>query len=170
VKLPGITIIHALKDARERLLVGGQANLNDEQLLYVGSMNCGEAVIHQGFAGQAVNAQIVDFQRSKLNRPMTDQQVAALMNPFFIVNPHLRSQNLPFIKRLAADPVVLDNLIFLTESLDFRDAYRECLTQGQEHADAYVMGLVQQLIPDSTEAARYCNCLLDHLSEARSND
>jgi hypothetical protein len=103
-------------------------------------------------------------------RPMTDQQVAALMNSFFIVNPHLRSQNLPFIKRWEADPVVLDNLIFLTESPDFRAAYNECLTQGQAQADTYVMGLVQRLIPDLTEAARYCNCLLDHLSEARSND
>jgi hypothetical protein len=170
VKLPGITIIHSLKDARERLLVGGQANLNDEQLLYIGSMNCGEVVIHQGFAGQAVNAQIVNFQRNELIRPMTDQQVADMMTSFFIVNPHLRSQNLPFIRRWEPEPVFLENLIFLTESPDFRAIYNECLTQGQAQADAYVMGLVQKLVPDLTEAARYCNCLLDHLSEVMGSE
>ncbi|TFG33908.1 hypothetical protein EU527_06270 [Candidatus Thorarchaeota archaeon] len=169
VKLPGITIIHSLKDARERVLLGGQANLNDEQLLYIGSMNCGEAVLHQGFTGPPVNVRVIDFQRSERIRPPSDQQVADLMAPFFILNPHLCSQNLPFIKRWEPDSVVLDNLIFLTESPDFREVFSKCLSQSKEHADAYVMGLVQKLVPDFTKATHYCNYLIDHLEEVGSS-
>jgi hypothetical protein len=169
VKLPGITMIHSLKDARERLLVGGQANLNDEQLLHIGTLKCGEVVIHQGFAGPAVLAQVFQFRRKYGAEPWTDRRVADMMTPFFIVNPHLRSQNLPMIRRWEADPVVLDNLKFLTESPDFRQAYMEHLAQGQEYADTYVLGLVQELVPDFTEAAYYCNCLVDHLSEVESS-
>ncbi|MHA2064551.1 MAG: ATP-binding protein, partial [Candidatus Thorarchaeota archaeon] len=46
VKLPGITIIHYLKEPRERVIVGGQANLNDEQLLHIGALEVGEAIVH----------------------------------------------------------------------------------------------------------------------------
>jgi hypothetical protein len=38
VSLPGITIIHLLKDALERVLVGSQANLTDVQLMHIGVM------------------------------------------------------------------------------------------------------------------------------------
>ncbi len=169
VKLPGITMIHSLKDARERLLVGGQANLNDAQLLHIGSLKCGEVVIHQAFEGPAVLAQVFQFRRKHAAEPWTDRRVADMMTPFFIANPHLRSQNLPMIRRWEADPVVLDNLKFLTVSLDFRKAYIECLVQGQEYADAYVLGLVQELVPNFTEAAHYCNCLVDHLGEVESS-
>ncbi|TFH05037.1 MAG: ATP-binding protein, partial [Candidatus Thorarchaeota archaeon] len=147
VKLPGITIIHGLKDARERLLVGGQANLNDEQLLHIGALKCGEAVIHQAFAGPAVLTQIIKFQREHSVEPWTDIRIANVMSPFFIKNPHLRSLNLPVIKRWEVDPVVFDNLMFLTEAPDFRKEYMECLAQGQEYADDYVLGLVQKFVP-----------------------
>jgi len=169
VKLPGITIIHSLKDARERLLVGGQANLNDEQLLYTGLMDCGDAVIHQGFSGQAVNVRIVDFQRSGRIKPLSDQQVADMMTPFFLMNPHLRVQNLPIVRRWEPDSATLSNLIFLTESPDFREMYLKVLAKGQEHADAYVKGLVQRVVPDATEVVNYTNCLLDHLAEVRGS-
>ncbi|MHA1862931.1 MAG: ATP-binding protein [Candidatus Thorarchaeota archaeon] len=165
VKLPGITIIHGLKDARERLLVGGQANLNDEQLLHIGALKCGEAVIHQAFSGPAVLTQIVKFQREHSSEPWTDIRIANMMTPFFIKNPHLRCLNLPVMKRWEADPVVFDDLMFLTESPGFRKAYAECLVKGQEYADEYVLGLVQKFVPDPTESVHYCNRLVDHLGE-----
>jgi hypothetical protein len=169
VKLPGITIIHGLKDARERLLVGGQANLNDEQFLHIGALKCGEAVIHQAFSEPAVLTQIVKFQREHSAEAWTDMRIANMMTPFFIKNPHLRSQNLPMIRRWEADPTILDNLKFLTVSLDFRKEYMKCLVQGQEYADAYVFGLVQKLVPEFTEAAHYCNSLVDHLAEVETS-
>ncbi|MGY5881837.1 MAG: hypothetical protein RTV31_16425, partial [Candidatus Thorarchaeota archaeon] len=169
VKLPGITIIHSLKDARERLLVGGQANLNDEQLLHIGALKCGEAVIHQGFTGPAVLLKIAKFQNDHSSEPWTDKRVVDMMTPFFIMNPHLRSQNLPVIRRWEVEPVVLDNLRFLTESPDFKEAYIEHLAQGQELAKEYVLGLVQKLVPDFNDAIRYYNHLVDHLGEVEGS-
>jgi len=164
VKLPGITMIHSLKDARERLIVGGQANLNEEQLLHIGSLRCGEVVIHQGFANPSVHTKVIRFRKLDSD-PWTDRRVTDIMAPFFNSNPHLRIQNLPLINRWKPDPEVINNLEFLTESPEFRQMYVEYLAQGQEYADEYVKGLVEQQIPDPTEAVHYCNYIIEFLEK-----
>jgi len=62
----GMNALHSLKDARERVLVGGQANLTDNQLLHIGIMGCGEAVVHQDSTGQAVSVQVTYFRGAHL--------------------------------------------------------------------------------------------------------
>jgi hypothetical protein len=169
VKLTGITIIHTLKDSRERLSVGSQANLTDEQLLHIGNLQCGEAVIHQAFSGPAVLTRIVKFPMDHDAESWIDTRIADMMRPFFIKNPHLTCLNLPMIERWEPDPVTLDNLLFLTESPDFRKTYTKCLAKGQKHADDYVMGLIQKFVPDPTEATHYCKRLVDNLTEVEGS-
>jgi len=51
------------------------------------------------------------------------------------------------------------------ESPEFRQMYVEYLAQGQEYADDYVKGLVQQQVPNPTEAVDYCNYIIDFLEK-----
>jgi len=121
VSLPGITIIHSLKDARERVLVGSQANLTDDQLLYIGVMGCGEAIVHQGFTGQAVNAQVTYFRRdvNAVGKPWTDQRVRKMMEPFYAGHPHLRIQYLPLTSQWEPDPDASCTLTFMMPPSSF---------------------------------------------------
>jgi hypothetical protein len=167
VSLPGITIIHSLKDAGERVLVGSQANLTGDQLLHKGVMGCGEAIVHQGFTGQSVYVQVTHFCReaTAAGKPWTDQRVRKMMEPFYAGHPHLRIQYLPLTGQWAPDPAVLWNLKFMTESSGFLTAYRERLDVSQESAVNYIRGLVGKYINDPTEVGPYSTLLIEHIED-----
>lgn len=169
VKLPGITMIHSLKDPRERLLVGRQANLNDEQLLHIGSLQCGEVVIHQGFTGLAVLTKVVKFNNDSNSKPWTDQRIRDLMAPFFNANPHLREQNLPIISKWKPNPEILDTLKFLTDAPDFTQEYQRLLALDREQANSHVMDIVQKMVHDLAEAENYCAVIVNHLEEVETS-
>ncbi len=166
VKLTGITMIHSLKDARERLLVGSQANLNEEQLLHIGSLKCGEVVIHQGFTGTAVLAQVVKFHRKHDSEPWTDRRVTDMMTPFFIAHPHRQSQNLPFIKRWKPTPIVLRNLEYITESEKFAERFDEFVDPNSGLAKYVVERLLRKHNPitDPKETERYLSLFVNYVS------
>ncbi len=157
VKLPGITILHTLFDARERALVGGLASLTDEQLQHVGLMDCGEAVIHQGFAGQSVNIKIAHFHSDPdpTQPPWDNTRVAKMMEPFYNKYPHLRTLNIPKITRWKPDQTVLGNLRLVIENPRFLANYDLRLETGVEFAKAYVRSVVSKTIKDPSELDQY---------------
>jgi hypothetical protein len=173
VKLPGITIIHSLKDARERAVVGGQANLTEEQVFYIGIMKRGEAIVHQGFSGEAVNIQVIHFRNNlpKDRRLWTDNLVSEVMRPFYDVNRHFLAQRLPLINNWRSDPLVLWNLKEITEREWFAAKYQEHLAESQESADDYVRKIVGGSIEvyDPVEVKRYADYLIDYLRR-RNNE
>ncbi|TET07325.1 MAG: ATP-binding protein [Candidatus Thorarchaeota archaeon] len=145
VKLPGITILHLLKDKRERVIVGGQANLTDEQLNYLGSLSIGEAVVHQGFTDQAVNVQVVHYQ--EIGDGYSDLQVSSLMDSFYIDNPHLTVQNIPLVMpEWEPDPVILWNLRYLVKSKIVSENYNCFLKENEETAQHYIRNLVSEFL------------------------
>jgi len=167
VKLPGITIIHSLKDPRERAIVSGQANLTEEQMMYIGIMRRGEAVVHQGLEGEAVNVQVDHFQK-KLpfnSVPWTNERVASHMEKFYADRPHRRVRRLPETNRWSPDPVVLWNLKYVTESSTFVETYDRLRKENPHLAENYVRNLVgiNIDIDDPLESERYVNLILEHL-------
>jgi hypothetical protein len=167
VSLPGITIIHSLKDAGERVLVGSQANLTGDQLLHKGVMGCGEAIVHQGFTGQSVYVQVTYFCRdvTAAGKPWTDQRVRKMMEPFYAGHPHLRIQYLSLTSQWEPDPAVLWNLKSMTESSGFLIAYGERLDVSRESAVSYVRRLVGKYINDPTEVDPYSTLLIEHIED-----
>jgi hypothetical protein len=134
-------------------------------------MGCGEAIVHQGFTGQAVNVQVTHLHQGNpaVGKSWTDQRVRKMMEPFYAGHPHLRIQYLPLTGQWAPEPAVLWNLKFMTESSGFLTAYRERLDVSQESAVSYVRGLVGKYINDPTEVGPYSTLLIEHI-ENKLND
>jgi hypothetical protein len=168
VKLPGITIIHYLKEPRERVIVGGQANLNDEQLLHIGALEVGEAIVHQGFAEQAVNIRVDHILPMNLGEipPWDDQSVIKLMRPFYEKNRHLKTQRLPIIHTWKPDPEVLRNLEYVTESKEFAERLDEYLDPESGLAHELVEKLLRKYNVSASpeEEERYVSQLYDFLT------
>jgi hypothetical protein len=183
VKLPGLTIIHHLKDADERLLDGRQANLTDDQLRHIGTMPCGEAILHQGFTSQAVNIQVTNFHADlpKNSKAWTNQRVTAAMRPFFEAHSHLCAQHLPITITTAQrqepaatapenwgpNPAIVRRLLYTTDSPRFVQQYQSHLDQAMSGNPApaarYLLTLVDKLVPDATLVRPYADFLLRHL-------
>ncbi|MHA1882887.1 MAG: ATP-binding protein, partial [Candidatus Thorarchaeota archaeon] len=100
VELPATTIIHALLSSNERLMVGSNGNLTDEQFRHIANMGVGEIVLIQGFTGQAVNVQVSKFivDPDPTAPPWTDERVIEHMMPFYIKYSHLQEINIPLIE------------------------------------------------------------------------
>jgi len=168
VKLPGITIIHNLKSPEERVVVGGQASLSEEQLSYIGSLGVGEAIVHQGFSRHAVNIRMehLQLEDSGKNHSWDDQAVSKLMKPFYEKNNHLVIQNLPTINSWQPNPIVLRNLEYLTESEGFMERFDEFVDPNKGLAKYLVERLLRKhhTITDSVETARYLSVFNNYLS------
>jgi len=170
VKLPSITIIHYLKEPRERAIVGGQANLNDEQLLHIGALEVGEAIVHQGFAEQAVNIRVDHILPKNLCEipPWDDLSVIKLMRPFYERNRHLKTQCLPIIDTWKPNPEVLRNLEYVTKSREFAERLDEYLEPESGLAHELVEKLLQKYNvsagPDEIEL--YVSQLTDYLNDS----
>jgi len=170
VKLPGITIIHYLKEPRERVIVGGQANLSDEQLFYIGALECGEAIVHQGFHQHAANIRVTHFQpnSSGNNRIWDNHRVIKLMKPFYNRHKHLESQTIPRINLWVPDPVILCNLKYATEDPKFAGSFKNCQERGPEITQLYIRKLVERVtgIVNPLTTNQYVSLLLDYLENS----
>jgi hypothetical protein len=168
VKLPGNTIIHSLKDPRERILVGGQANLSEEQLMYAGLMPCGEAIVHQGFSGNAshIIMKLLGSDR-KTKETWTDERVADLMESYFNERPQLRLFRRPEYGEWQPNETLLWNLRYIVDSEEFLKEYEKRSTTGQEFADAYLKGLVSRFVESPKEIRLYSETLHDYISSPK---
>ena len=87
VKLHGNVIIHRLSDESERILVGLQAQCNDEQVHFIGSLPIGQAIIRLGGDSSPRHVQVrpLDWHLSTpLGRDSwTNQDVKTGMEPIF---------------------------------------------------------------------------------------
>jgi len=169
VKLPGITIIHLLKDPRERAIVGGQANLNDEQLFYIGALEVGEAIVHQGFAKQAVNIRVDHFQpvdSSGETPSWNNYSVSKLMQPLYEMHKHLEKQSLPIIDTWRPNPLVLRNLEYIIESEDFARNLEKYLEPSSGLAKVLVERLLRKhhVSAKPEETKRYVSLFINYLN------
>jgi len=169
VKLPGITIIHYLKEPRERAIVGGQANLSDEQLFYIGALELGEAIIHQGFYQNAANVQVSHFQ-SESTETWDNQRVIKQMEPFYEKHKHLTTQNIPRINLWKPDPNVLLELEYLIKSELVVENYGQLMNESRDAAENYVRLLVsEQLKTDNpTDIEQYSVIVSENLRIERA--
>ncbi|MHA1770336.1 MAG: ATP-binding protein [Candidatus Thorarchaeota archaeon] len=158
VKLPGTTIIHSLKDLQERLVVGGQANLNEAQIAYIGSMQRGEVIVHMGLMGQAFNAHVARFTPPRST--WSNREVVELMRPFYEQAPHLRKQTIPQkaspLRRTETteqqpDISILHNLQFIVHSDGFTKEYQARRTIDPRLAETYVREIVQMYLAEQGE-------------------
>ncbi|TFH05333.1 MAG: ATP-binding protein, partial [Candidatus Thorarchaeota archaeon] len=166
VKLPGITIIHNLKTPQERAVVGGQANLNEKQLAYIGSLDVGEAVVHQGFSQHAVNIRIEHLQLGNSGSEWNDEAVSELMRPFYEKKNHLVLRNLPQIDSWEPDPVILRNLEKLTETKEFAQRREEYANSKGYLAKSLIERLLlrKYALVDSLETERYLSLFQNYIS------
>lgn len=169
VKLPGITITHFLKDSRERILVGSQANLSDEQIGYIGELEKGEAIIHSGFNKQAINVQIGYFRMhpTKDVHHWTNERIVCWMKGYYVSNPHMMKQQLPIIDSWKPNPNILRNLEFLTKD----DRFVESLDVFLDTSSGRARTLVENLLAkhhastESSEVDQYTSLFLNYLKE-----
>jgi hypothetical protein len=167
VKLPGITITHFLKDSRERLLVGSQANLTEDQIRYIGELKKGEAIVHTGFNEQAVNVQIPHFKEKYVGtgEPWTNERIALWMKAYYLSRPYMRRQQLPMIESWKPDLLVLRNLEYIAESEEFQ----EKIDEYRDRNSGLAKVLVEQLLLkhhgsiDPVEVGRYTSLFIDFL-------
>ena len=168
VKLPGITITHFLKDSRERMLVGSQANLTENQIRYIGELKKGEAIVHTGFAEQAVNVQVPLFRNKFVGtgESWTDERIACWMGAFYSSRPHMNEQQLPLLESWRPNPVVLRNLEYVTESDEFTEKLEEYLDPSSGLAEVLVERLLRRhhISVSPLETQRYVSVFLNYLS------
>ncbi len=189
VKLPGITIIHTLRDQEERTLVGRQANLTDDQLRHVGTMDCGEAIIHTSFTSQAVNVQVNSFQPllPKNAKQWTNERVAKAMQAFYNAHPNLHTQNLPKLPKpnkttpppatpfvspethWEPNTAIVRQLIYHTGSPQFQKGYLRRLELAANDdaisAVTFIINLVKKFVKDPEEIRPYCSLLFRHIAQ-----
>lgn len=175
VKLPGITITHFLKDSRERVLFGSQANLTEDQTRYIGELMKGEAIVHSGFTEKAVNVQVPLFRNKFVgtNEPWTDERIAYWMEPFYSSRPYMKEQQLPMVESWKPNPIVLRNLEYVTESADFTEKLEEYLDSHTGLAKVLVERLLRKhhVSVSPSETHRYVSLFLNFLSNLeRSGD
>lgn len=166
-KLPGITIIHQLKDQRERALAGGQANLNEEQTRHIGYLGRGEAVVHRGL-GSHPTCVLVPHILGELGHTkawLDENEVAERMHGFYEANPGLTNYRLPSGFEWAPDPVILWNLKFLTEAPEFSEYLEDYMNSDSSPLEQLVRDVVSRRnsSPTHTEVERYVALLLNHL-------
>ncbi len=168
VKLPGITITHFLKDSRERILVGSQANLSESQTRYIGELKKGEAIVHSGFTEQAVNVQIPLFRNKFVgtDEPWTDERIAYWMEAFYLSRLYMKEQQLPMLESWKPNPVVLRNLEYVTESDNFTDMLEEYLDPSTGLAEVLVERLLRKhhVSVSPLETNHYVSLFLNYLS------
>jgi len=169
VKVPGITITHFLKDSRERILVGSQANLSESQTRYIGELKKGEAIVHSGFNEQAVNIQISHFRDKYVGtgEPWTNERIAEWMQAYYASRPYMKRQQLPMIGSWKPDPIVLRNLEYVTESEDFVDKIEEYLDPRSGFAEVLVERLLRKhhASTNPTEVQRYVSLFINYLTD-----
>jgi hypothetical protein len=172
VKLPGITIIHYLKEPRERIIVGGQANLNDKQLLHIGALEVGEAIVHQGFAEQAVNIRVDHFQSVVSGKTWTDKAVQEFMLSFYEEHKHLRSRLLSIIDTWEPNLKVLRNLEYVTESAEFQERIDEYLDPFSVLARELVQKLLRKhgVSASPSDIERYLSIFHQYLTDLEGCD
>jgi hypothetical protein len=167
VKLPGITITHFLKDSRERVLVGSQANLTEDQIRYIGELKKGEAIVHSGFNEQAVNVQIPHFRGKYVGTGelWTNERIAHWMQAYYSTRPYMKKQQLPMVDSWKPDPIVLRNLEFVTESDEFVENLEEYLNPNSGLAKNLVERLLSrhQGSINPVETERYVSLFIDFL-------
>ena len=168
VKLPGITITHFLKDSGDRELFGSQANLTEEQTRYIGALKKGEAIVHSGFAEQAVNIQVPYF-RSKFGGSdihWSDERIAYWMEEFYASRPYMKDQLFPVMDSWEPDPKVLENLEFVTKSEEFQERLEEYLSPRTGLAKVMVerMLLRHRVSASPMETQRYVSLFLNFVS------
>jgi len=165
VKTPGITIIHLFKVPLERVIVGGQANLTDAQMRYIGSMKRGEAIVHEGFMEQAVNIQVPLFPHTKT---WSDFDVSTWMDSFYKQYPHMLRQHLPRITQWKPDPMILFELKQVVEEVDFLRTYDRLLNHSVRSAENYVQGFVERVVTNGSvsNVENYTSYLIDYLHKA----
>ncbi len=157
VKLPGITIIHQIKDPRERVLVGTQADLNKEQISHIGSLNIGEVIVHRNLdlhSNFAVNCQVSHCFDS--GRHWKNEDIVEAMDSYYKERPYLLIQLLPSTMQWEPDPHILRKLLLLTESLNFLKNFKACLVLNHDTAaSAYVREVVETMVQQPTEIDLY---------------
>ncbi len=167
VKLPGITIIHQIKDPRERILVGTQVDLNEGQISYIGSLNVGEAIIHRNLDSNynfAVNCQVSLCLDEGIM--WTNEQLSKVMESYYREQPHLLIQLLPSTAQWEPDPLILRKLLLLTESPSFLKNFKMCLVFNQNAASSYVREIVETAVQQPTEVDLYATLILPHLIQS----
>ncbi len=183
VKLPGITIIHALKD---NALVGRQANCTDQQLRHIIGMKPGEAIIH--LPGQTLPTNI---QITPLNALLTEQVPAQVwteaklhqhMKRIYTQHPHLLQteplpppQDISPVTKAIVTPQeeleieLMAKLVRITRHPRFAAQYKsylEAAKQGDPRTAArYLIAIVKQVITDPQTTPRYTLFLLDYLAQ-----
>lgn len=169
VKLPGITIIHYLKEPRERAIVGGQANLSDEQLFYIGALERGEAIVHQGFHQNAANIHVSHFQ-SESTLIWDNHRVIQLMEPFYEKHKHLTIQTIPRINLWKPDPNILFELEYLTKFEQVVENYNRLMNESGDAAENYIRLLVsdQLQIDNPTDIEQYSIIVSENLQVERA--
>ncbi|MGY5854171.1 MAG: DUF87 domain-containing protein [Candidatus Thorarchaeota archaeon] len=164
IKLPGITIIHQMKDPRERHLVGGQVNLDEDQILYSGTLGVGEIIVHQGFAYNPVNVQV--DHRFNVDEMWTNERVIHLMRGFYTENPHLLIQLLPDTNNWSPNPNKLRKLMILVDSPDFLGEYNERNNVSRMVGFSYIQGLVERFISNPSEVDLYSEILESRVKDS----
>jgi hypothetical protein len=170
VKLPGITITHFLKDRRERILVGSQANLTEEQTKHIGALERGEAIVHSGFTEQAVNVRVPHFRDKypSSREPWTNERIASWMEAYYSFRPHMKKQQLPTVDSWKPNPEVLVNLKYITESPDFLQEFERCFESRPGAAEAFVHKVVSNHIQTTpTETEHYVREVMDYMTNGR---
>lgn len=187
VKLPGITIIHALKDPHERALVGRQANCTDQQLRHITGMKPGEAIIHLPGQTQPINIQVTPLNALLKRQPpaqvWTDTKLHQHMKQIYTQHPRLLQteplpppQDISTVTRALVTPAeeeleipLLAKLVRIIRHPRFAAQYQtylETAKQGQPRTAArYLIAIVKQVVTNPATTPRYSLFLLSYLAQ-----
>jgi hypothetical protein len=175
VKLAGTTIIHAIFDTEERLLVGNRANLSDDQIRHIGYLKCGEAIIHQGFKGVPVHVRVRKYPTEvpSSSSPWTDERVEEHMDEYYKKHPHLLEVNVPAVKQWKPDEDVLSDIMYVVDGNDFLYEFNKRMDKvGEDYAHSYVRGLIRKVLARNSdspiaqsEISSYLGVVLESISE-----
>ncbi len=190
VSLPGTTIIHSLKSARERRLVGEQANCDEDQIRQIGTMRRGEAIIHISFRGHPYNVQVDKFPTSPQATVWTDEKVAQDMERIYQERPHLKAQPVPDLDQTTPptpssttpaeeeldwkpDPAILRKITADIDQPEFREKHLQLLDQALEtrtpqpltQATDRLRALIAKHVTNPQEQKHYCKATLCYLQD-----
>jgi len=196
VKLPGTTIVHCLGHPEERTLLGLQANCSADQIRHIGGMALGEAVVHITRTNQPVKVRVkplAELAPGRLTEKVwTDKRVALKMREVFAKHPQfleweevpadllgevfgVGSRELVQVtaepKVQTLDPIVVADLIYMTEEPLFRELYAASIDAALDGrpliAALAVRNVVRDVVKDDSRLRIYCEYMMWFLRKTR---